>query len=90
MRSVVDIIDHPDHGMIQIVSLKDANYQSKGANVEPVGGGSVISHHKSIFKARTAMDKIIQHPEGTSKPEAIHAAIQANARSRGARQGKRK
>lgn len=77
MRSVVDIIDHPDYGMVQIVSIKNAKHRTVGANVEPVGGGSVISHHDNIFQARAAMDKVIEHPKGTSKPESYHADIQA-------------
>jgi len=77
MRSIVDLINHPDLGLVQVVSLKDAKYQSLGANIEPAGGGSVLGHYRTIFEAREVLGKRIAHPEGTSKPESFHAAIQA-------------
>ncbi len=77
MRSIVEIMDHRTFGKVQIVSLKDNNHQCIGANVEPVGGGAVFGHFANIFEARSALGKQIVHPEGTSKPEPFHAAIQA-------------
>ncbi len=77
MRSVVDLINHPDLGLVQVVSLKNGKHECIGANVEPAGGGAVYGHYRNIFEARNALGKRIVHPEGTSKPEPFHAAIQA-------------
>lgn len=77
MRSIVEVMDHPDLGKVQVVALKDDKYRSLGANVEPFGGGAVLAHYSTIFQARDALGKQIAHPEGKSKPESFHAAIQA-------------